>query len=252
MDGPRRVRRAELLANRMSREQSGVAHRRQLYELGVTRSELRAQLDARRWRSHGRQTIGLHTGPLAGRAMYFRAVFETAGDSALDGVSALIDAGLVGFREDLVHVSVAKSTIHRRPRGVRVHETRRRYDGDAGIVRGLPRVDLAAAAIRAALWAESGRQASLILIMSVQQQIVTPGALHEAFSRVLRDRRRGLIKAVLSDLADGVRSMGELDFARMCRRRGLPTPSRQQWRRLPDGRACLDVYFDQYGVVVEI
>jgi very-short-patch-repair endonuclease len=88
--------------------------------------------------------------------------------------------------------------------------------------------------------------------MSVQQQIVTPGALHEAFSRVLRDRRRGLITAVLSDLADGVRSMGELDFARMCRRRGLPTPSRQQWRRLPDGRACLDVYFDQYGVVVEI
>jgi len=62
---------------------------------------------------------------------------------------------------------------------------------------------------------------------------------------------RRLIQAVLADVSNGAESLGELDFARACRRYGLPTPSRQVWRRLPTGRFCLDVYWDQYGVVVE-
>ena len=46
--------------------------------------------------------------------------------------------------------------------------------------------------------------------------------------------------------------MGELDFAMLCRRRGLPDPSRQVIRRGPRGRVYLDVCFDDLGVIVEI
>jgi very-short-patch-repair endonuclease len=252
MHDPDRRRRRDTQIARLSHEQAGVAHRAQLYGLGLSRGEVRAELRARRWKRHGRQTIGLHTGPLEARALRYRAVFETARLAALDGVSALIDAGLTGYREPLIHVSMPKGTVFRRSRGVRPHETRRRYDGDFVVVNGLPRVHLADAAVRGALWADTDRQATLILIMVVQQCLVTAAELHEALSRIIRDKRRGLIKSVLADVTDGVQSMGELDFARMCRRHGLPSPSRQVWRRLPDGRACLDVYFEEFGVVIEI
>ena len=236
---------------RLADVQSGVLHRRQLYAAGITRSQLRAELRAERWRSWGRQTIAVHTGQLGQPAVFQRAVFETGADAALDGISALTAAGLEHFESSLVHVSVSKSTTYRHSRGVRVHETRRRCDADV-LGTSPPRVRAEVAAIRAALWATSSRQAALILMMVVQQRIATPAALQEAFVLIKRDRRRRSIAAVLADVAAGAHSMGELDFARMCRSRGLPEPDRQVRRRLPSGRVFLDVYWERYGVVVEI
>ena len=46
-------------------------------------------------------------------------------------------------------------------------------------------------------------------------------------------------------------SLGELDFARLCRERGLPEPTRQAVCKGPDGRVFLDVRWE-CGLVVEI
>ena len=54
------------------------------------------------------------------------------------------------------------------------------------------------------------------------------------------------------DLVGGARSLGELDFARECRRRGFPEPTRQTVRRGKDGRYYLDVCWDDFALVVEI
>ncbi len=108
------------------------------------------------------------------------------------------------------------------------------------------------AAVHGALWARSLRQAALILIMTVNQRLVTVEQLTEVWQRVRRHRWRRPLTAVLADLADGVRSMGELDFARLCRRYGLPEPQRQVVRRGPHGRIYLDVRWDRWAVVVEI
>jgi very-short-patch-repair endonuclease len=70
--------------------------------------------------------------------------------------------------------------------------------------------------------------------------------------RIRRDRRRIFIGSVLLDILGGVRSLGELDFARECRRRGLPEPSRQVVRKGRDGRYYLDVFWDDWRVAVEI
>ena len=56
----------------------------------------------------------------------------------------------------------------------------------------------------------------------------------------------------MADLADGAHSLGELDFARLCRERGLPEPSRQVVRRGPRGKVFLDVRWDDLRLVVEI
>jgi very-short-patch-repair endonuclease len=46
--------------------------------------------------------------------------------------------------------------------------------------------------------------------------------------------------------------LGELDFAALLRERGLPEPSRQVVRELPNGSVYLDVRWDRLGLVVEI
>ncbi len=116
----------------------------------------------------------------------------------------------------------------------------------------MPRVRPPIAAIRAALWARSDRQAALVLAMSVQQRLTTPEALTEAFSSVRRHRRRKLIRLILNDLSNGAQSLGEIEFARLCREYGLPEPDRQVRRRGPDGVFYLDSAWTAYDAVVEI
>lgn len=65
-------------------------------------------------------------------------------------------------------------------------------------------------------------------------------------------RRRAFLRLLIADLADGAQSLGELDFAAMCRRRGLPEPDRRVIRRGPNGRIYLDVRWSTIGLVVEI
>lgn len=209
-----------------------------------------AELKAGRWAAHHRQTVAVHTGVLSEQASWWSAVFEVGAGAALDGSTALRAAGLEGFA-DTLHVSMPKSSRPRRPRGVVVHETRRRRPGDL-IQVGIPRVRPPIAAIRAALWARSDRQAALVLAMSVQQRITTPDALTEAFSAVRRHRRRRFVGQVLVDLSTGAQSIGELEFARLSRKFGLPEPDRQVRRRGPDGMFHLDVHWSPYDVVVEI
>jgi hypothetical protein len=106
------------------------------------------------------------------------------------------------------------------------------------------------AAVRAALWARSDRQAALLLAM--QQRIVEPSRLRESAEAVIRHRRRRLIRAVVEDVAGGAHSLGELDFAGLCRRARLPAPERQIVCDLRTGRVYLGCEFSRYGCVVEI
>ena len=102
------------------------------------------------------------------------------------------------------------------------------------------------------MWARSNKQATLILTMAVQQGLTTPEELSTAALAIRRDRRRRLLHEVILDLLGGARSLGELDFAKECRRRGLPEPSRQVLRRDGAKHYFLDVFWDDLGLVVEI
>lgn len=212
----RRVRRAR--ADRLGREQAGVVSRRQLYRLGVTRAEIIANVRAERWRRVGRQSICLHRGALSTNAVHWVAVLEAGPRAYLDAASALVEAGLQHFTVDRVRVSVPRGArVYRRMANVDVRQTRR-WDPDDVVPGGLPRSRPAVAAVRAALWARSDRQAALVLTMAVQQEIASAEEIALEMLKVRRDRRRSFIHAVLLDLIDGVRSLGELDVARECRR----------------------------------
>lgn len=246
----RRSRRIEV--ERLAEGQAGVVSRRQVYAAGMTRWEVHANLRAGRWRAWGSQSLVVFTGPLPEQAKRWAAVFEAGPRAFLDGVSALQAAGLQRFQHDLIRVSVPRGARVRRARGVDIRQTRRWAADDLTAGTGPPRARAETAAVRAALWACSDRQAALLLTMAVQQGVVRAEAMAVELMRVRRDKRRRLINAVLLDLTSGVRSLGELDFAAECRRRGLPEPSRQVLRLGRDRRYYLDVFWDDWRVAVEI
>lgn len=206
---------------------------------------------ADRWRRVGRQTISVHRGPLTPEAMHWVAVFEAGPRAYLDGGSSLIAGGLQHFRMERVRVSVPRGARIWRGAGHDIRQTRR-FDPDDLSSDALPRSRNPVAAVRAALWARSNKEAALVLTMTVQQRLATAEEIGEAMLKVRRDKRRTFIHAVILDLLGGVQSLGELDVAAECRRRGLPEPSRQEIRRGRGNTYYLDIYWTQWGVVVEV
>jgi very-short-patch-repair endonuclease len=199
----------------------------------------------------GSQSISLTTGPLTRAAQEWAAVFEAGPRAFLDGASSLIASGLRGFTEAAIRVSVPRGARVRRARGLNIRQTRR-WQPDDVVGTGVPRSRPAVAAVRGALWARSDKQAALILTMAVQQGLVQAPALGIELLRIKRDRRRALLHDVVLDLLDGVRALGEAEFKRLCRARGLPAPSRQVIRKGRSGRYFLDALWEEWALVVEI
>jgi very-short-patch-repair endonuclease len=229
--------------------QGGVLAHEQLDALGITWSQRRAELAAGRWQRLGEQC--LQVGPSDQTSAWWSAIFEVGPTAVLDGVTALLAAGLKTIAGDAIHVAVAKSVDPRAYPGVRVHETRRYREEDV-LRTGIPRMRTATAAVHAALWARTDREASLFVMASVQQGLVAVEDLVDAVALVKRDKRRRLLIGLLVDVTDGLQALGERDFADACRQRGFPKPDHQQMRQLPTGRVYYDTVWTAYGVKVEI
>lgn len=231
--------------------QGGVLGRRQLYDLGVTRAQVRAQVRARRWQLLSDQVVVCHSGPLVEHGHWWAAVLQAGPRAQLDGAASLLASGLQRYSVNRVRVSVPRGARVRRSRRYDIRQTRRWSSTDLA-PGGIPRTKVPVAAVRAALWARSDKQATLLLTMVVQQGLATPAQLGAEALRIRRDKRRMLIQITIGDLLDGGRAIGELDVARELRRRRLPVPSQQVLRRDRRGRYYLDLYWPQLGVVVEV
>lgn len=87
--------------------------------------------------------------------------------------------------------------------------------------------------------------------LAVQRRRTTPAQLLAALERRGRHPRRGLLTALLADVADGAESPLELTYLRDVERpHGLPSAVRQAASR--DRRALRDVCYPAYRVVVEL
>lgn len=230
--------------------QDGVVSRRQAAELGADKERVACEVTRGRWAARGRHSIAVHRGPLPEPATWRVALFEVGSAAALDGVSALRAAGLDGY-ENQIQVSVAHGSHPARRTDIQVREMLPWHESDVVGV-GLRRTKPHIAAVRAAAWAQTDRQAALILLMTSQQRLARPQAMADYAEGLLRLRRRRVITSVLREAVSGVSALGELDFARLCRRRGLPEPSRQVMRKSGRRRVYLDVEWEDLGVVVEI
>jgi very-short-patch-repair endonuclease len=243
------VRHARL--SKLASRQGSVVSRRQAYALGITRWEVREHVRALRWQLLGDQMLVLHTGPLTQDGMHWVAVLQGGPRAHLDGAPALIAGGLKRFEVDRIRVSIPRGARVRRTPDFDIRQTRR-WNAEDIVDVGIPRTTPAVAAVRGALWAKSNRQAVLLMTLTVQQGLATAQQLAEAALRIRRDKRRRLVHETVLDLLGRARSLGEIDVARECRRRGLPEPSRQHVRRDRHNRYYLDVVWEAWGVCVEI
>lgn len=232
-------------------QRDGIISVHELRVIGVTRGQMRANLAACRWARVGRLAVALHGGQLSQRSRWWAALIDAGPAGVLDGVSALQAAGLTGFESETIRISV--------PRGIRVvghpgaviRQTRRLIPSDRQ-PSGIPRVKPPIATIRAALWARSERQAALLVTMTAQQRLCRPIDLAHSLLAVRRDPRRKFLEGVVGSVLNGAQSLGELDFAALCRDRGLPEPERQAIRRSAGGTAYLDAQWPRFRVIAEI
>jgi hypothetical protein len=103
---------------------------------------------------------------------------------------------------------------------------------------------------------DARRPACGILAATVQQRLIQPSALVRAVEAASRTRYRADLLAAAHDIGQGAQALSEIDFARLCRRHGLPEPTRQAVRR--DARGCrryLDAEWrraDGCRIVVEV
>ncbi|KQW43988.1 hypothetical protein ASC77_21585 [Nocardioides sp. Root1257] len=238
-------------ARDLAADQGGVLSRPQLYGVGITRWEIRGQVRGHRWQLIGDQCVHLENGHLSPEGEQWAAVFHGGPRACLDGGSALVAAGLERYTLERVRVSVPRGARIRRHPRFDIRQTRRWAESD--IIRvGLPRTRSATAAIRAALWARTDREATYVLLLAVQQRIVAARDIGTELLRVRRDKRRLLLHSVVNELLDGAQSLGEIDIATLLRRRGLPAPARQAVRQDRRGRYYLDLSWPDYRLVVEI
>lgn len=241
-------RRAQVLAA----DQAGVLCRRQLAGHRIPRWLVALELRTGRWQRTGRQTVVVHNGALSPQTRRTIALYEVCLRAALDGASALQHAGVTSLTDALVHVIAPKGSDPVRVSGVRTHESRRFREQDVVVLDGVRTVVPGVAAVHAALWARTDREATLFLVLVVQHRLATVPAVEEAVASVRRHARRRLLRRVAGELAGGIRSMGELDVTVAMRRRGLPEPERQVVRRRPSGTEYLDCRFDAYALTLEI
>lgn len=240
-----------LRARAVGAGQEHVCGRRQLYAAGVPRWLVRRELRYGRWQRTGRQSVALHNGPLSAPARRWVAVLENGPRAALSGVTALQHDGISSLTDELIDVLVPRGAPKISLEGVRRHESRRWRREDI-VETGIRRTRPAVSAVMAALWAVTERQATFFLILPVQQGLCTAAQLAEALERVRRHRFRAALWLAVADIADGARSLGELDVGRALARRGLPRPSRQTTRTRPDGKVYLDLAWDDYGLTMEV
>jgi hypothetical protein len=222
----------------LAMRQRGVLHRRQLDALELTRGHVSAQLAARRWSSLGHKVVVLQNAPLQRDQLIWLAVLDAEGLVALCSHTALELGGFtpLGKESQEIHIVVSRGAKVSKFVGVRVHESRRLRPEDVVQRGGLPCTGVERSAIDAAAWQPFPRFACLMLAAVVQRRLTTTARLEAELLTVGRVRHKAYMRLVLTDIAQGAHSLGELDLATICRRFGLAPPTRQVIRRDAAGR----------------
>lgn len=173
--------RRQRIAIELAAQHDGVVTRQMLKAAGMTNEQIRSHVEAGAWQRAGWHTLAITSTEPMGRGLLWRALWESGSRSVLDGASALIAVGLKGWSETSVHVSIPNDARVRATPGVRHH--RPRVVGEV-LTAGLRRTKPHVAAIRAALWARSDREAATLIAMTIQQRLTTTEALSAEWAKV--------------------------------------------------------------------
>lgn len=181
-------------------------------------------------------------------ALAWAAVLHCGPTALLGGRNALV---LHGWRAALstpfdVVVPVT-SHVRERKGWLRVRRLAKVPDSNASP----PRVAVHKSVIQAAGWARTDREAIYVVVSALQQRLTAPDHL---LNRLPRNAKRArMIREMVTEYRSGIQSLNELDFAGLCRRCGLPEPTRQVLVRDSRGRGrSIDVQFEVGRLVLRV
>ncbi len=228
--------------------QHGVLSVEQLRRLGITKSELAANIDAHRWQHVLRGIYAVFTGPLPRQATLSAALLYGSGWAVLSHRTAAEEWGLLPAVDGPVHITVPyRCSALSQPPLVIVH--RSRAFPHIAVDRDPPLTGRADTVIDLAVAEATPREA-----MRTATALLTGGRVSLlAFRERLRDRPPRRYRRALDDAARrvscGVQSVLEEAYAvEVEQAHGLPAPHRQA-PVVVDGRTLYeDVVYDGVGV----
>jgi hypothetical protein len=247
--GPIELARLEHLAA----TQEGIVARRQLTEIGIGRPLVRSQLRGRRWRRVLPGVYATFTGPLSDLARVWAGVLY-AGPSA--AASHRTAAWLTELQPDLptrLDICVPHGHRHRRSRGsVRIRQSR--HFADRVHPARLPaQVRLEDTILDLTDDTSSPLAVIDVVLRSCQDRKTTAARLALAIRSRKRLRWRQLLRDLLSDIRDGVRSPLERRyFHDVERAHGLPRGHRNYAEKVSGHRCYRDVRYLRWRLVVEL
>ena len=206
--------------------QAGLVSMTQLWDVGMTRAQVRANLDAGRWLKRSHLVISTFTGELTREQMQWLGVLHGGPGALIGGLSALEVHGLRSWERPVVTVLVPN---YRRPKplpGLALYRCRPLVLAAANRRLPLQRIE------PAALWFASTeprlRTAHGLLAAVVQQRLSTPERLTDWTERMAPMKGADEIRRVLTEFAGGAQSMAEVDVGKFCKEFGFVLPTRQR------------------------
>jgi hypothetical protein len=221
--------------SRLADSQAGMLSQRQLVELGVSRSFVRNQLRARRWRHRTSSVFSTTTGPLSDQQRLWQAVLHAGPTALIGGLTAAELHGMKNWSRDSITVLVDDELSFDPIEGVCFFRSRRPLTSMRS-ARALPVCQLEPAVLLFAGYEPSRRTAHGALAATVQQRLTTPDRLRGWLARMTPLRRAPEFRALLHDIAGGAHSLSEVDLRRACAEFAVAPPRGQKGRRDRQGR----------------
>jgi very-short-patch-repair endonuclease len=241
---------ADPLDHLLFRQHNVISRRQALRHL--TRTALYHQVDSGRWQQPVRSVFVAQTGPIGVPQQRWIGVLASRGPLA--AFSALEVLGLKGYAKPYTEILITANrrvrltppaTVIRRSACLTVEDV---------LTGGSPPTTVAARSlVDAAQWARDDAEAVAVIAAGFQQRLVFSGEVLAVLDRLSGVRREALIRQAVQDARGGSHSISEVQFLQLCRRNGLPEPTRQMVRKDSRGRKRYrDALFEEFGIHVEI
>ncbi len=237
---------------RLLRQQRGVIATWQAQPAGLTPRHAESLVRAGRWQRLHRGVYATFTGDPPRDAVLWAAVLRAGRHSILSHQTAAELDGLADKRSKLLHVTVPVSERPRPIPGLVLHSSRRILDiRHPGLLP--PRTMIEETVLDLAEEADSFDDVIALLARACQRRLTFPWVLRGRAQMRAKLRWRAEIMQSLDDVEAGVHSPLEYRYLRDVERaHGLPTAERQA-RAIQGGRTIhRDVFYQRYGVVVEL
>lgn len=214
---------ATAMVRELAERQHGVVSWRQLIDLGLGKDLIHDRLASGRLVRVHRGVFAVGHGRISQRGRWLAAVLACGPGAVLSYGSA---AALWGFRGHHGPIEVTRTSGHRRPHGVRLHQTRWLPGEHIQIETAIPVTSIERTLLDQAEGLDA-RPLEHALVEADRSGRLRWGVLEQLVEEANGRRGRGVLRRLIHEVdpsAADTRSPTEVDFLALCRQADLPLP----------------------------